>query len=86
MSAGPFDESSLFFRSLRHTLDEEQRARYEAVERERREYLRRAQIEAAVGMLEQSMPLTDTQRRALIELLAKSSNRNARYRICTVST
>jgi hypothetical protein len=69
MSGGPFDESSLFFRCLRHTLNDEQRAKFEAVERERREHRHRAQIELVVGMLEQTAPLQDAQRRAFVELL-----------------
>src|SRR5262245_8321753 len=69
MSGGPFDESSFFFRSLRHTLNDEQRAKFEAVERERRAHQHQAQIELVVGILEQTAPLQDAQRRALIELL-----------------
>jgi hypothetical protein len=69
MSGGPFDESSLLFRSLRHTLNDEQRAQFETVERERQMLRHRALIAVVVGLLEQTAPLQDAQRRALVELL-----------------
>ncbi len=64
-------DGSLFAKSLRHILTQEQFARYEVVERERREFQHRAQIELAVHTFEESVPLRDAQRRELIALLTK---------------
>jgi hypothetical protein len=68
---GPFTEESLLLKSLRHVLTAEQLAKYAAVARERRAYRHRARIELAVGMLEQGLPLRESQRHELIELLIK---------------
>lgn len=70
---GPFGETSVFFKSMRHTLNAEQWKQLDAVERERRAYRHRAQIELAVGMLDQTMPLRDEQRRAFLDLLARKT-------------
>jgi Na+-transporting methylmalonyl-CoA/oxaloacetate decarboxylase gamma subunit len=67
--AGLFHEDSLFYKSLQNTLTSEQFSRYDAVARERRQFRHRANIEQAVAILEQSMPLRDEQRRQLITVL-----------------
>ncbi len=64
-------DGSLFAKSLRHTLTREQFARYEVVDRDRREFQHRAQIELAVHTFEESVPLRDAQRRELLALLTK---------------
>jgi len=69
LQAGLFHEDSLLYRSVYHTLTPEQYARYEAVDRERREFRHRAAIELMVASFEQNMPLRDQQRRELITLL-----------------
>jgi hypothetical protein len=66
-----FQDGSLFTKSLRHALTQEQFARYAVMDRERREFQHRAQIELAVHTLEESIPLRDAQRRELLALLAK---------------
>jgi hypothetical protein len=68
---GLFQDGSLFAKSLRHTLTKEQFARYEVVDRARREFQHKAQIALAVHSLEESVPFRDAQRRELIALLAK---------------
>ncbi len=70
LQAGLFDGDSLFYKSLHNTLTSEQRTRYDAVERERREFSHRASIVQAVATWEQSIPLRDAQRRELITLLS----------------
>jgi hypothetical protein len=69
LQAGLFQEDSLLYKSLQHTLTSEQFARYAAVACERREFRHRANIELAATTLEQNMPLRDAQRRELITLL-----------------
>jgi hypothetical protein len=73
MQGGPFHEDSLLYKSLRNTLTDEQFAKYDAMTRERRAFRHRANIELAVTMLEQAMPLRDGQRRELIALLEKET-------------
>lgn len=70
IQSGVFQNDSLLAKSLRTTLTGEQRGQYDAAIRERREWRHRAQIELAVQVLEQAMPLRDQQRTALIQLLA----------------
>ena len=71
---GLFGDASLFRKTLRHTIDEEQAARYAAVDQERRAYRHRASIELAVAMIEQALPLTDEQRRTFVDLVARWLN------------
>jgi hypothetical protein len=73
LQGGLFDEHSLLAKSIRHTLTDEQYARYDATARDRRAYRHRAQIELAVRILEESVPLRDAQRRELIALLTKET-------------
>jgi hypothetical protein len=64
-----FAETSLLAKSLSHTLTAEQIANYDVVVNERRKLRLRANIEMAVMMIEDSAPLRDSQRQALIKLL-----------------
>jgi hypothetical protein len=74
LQGGPFTEDSLLNKSLRTTLTEEQFSRYEGVAGERRAFRHRANVELAVAMLEQAMPLSGVQRRELIALLQKETS------------
>jgi len=73
MASGPFEADSLFSKSLRHTLSDEQFAKFDAVVKERRAFRHRAQIELAVNNLEQTLPLRDSQRQEFIALLTKET-------------
>jgi hypothetical protein len=73
LHAGLFDGDSLFYKSLHNTLTDEQRARHDVVDRERREFSHRASIELAVNTWEQSVPLREAQRRELITLLTNQT-------------
>jgi hypothetical protein len=68
-----FDGNSLFYKSLHNTLTSEQWAKYDAAERERREFSYRVSIERAVFTWEQNMPLREVQRRELIALLTNQA-------------
>ncbi|HEV8063021.1 MAG TPA: SIMPL domain-containing protein [Gemmataceae bacterium] len=69
LQAGLFREDSLFHKSVYNTLTTEQRTSYDALERERRQYRVRANIELTVSNLEQMAPLRDEQRQKLITLM-----------------
>ena len=73
LQVGLFHEESLLYKSLQHSLSNEQYARYEAAERERRNFRHRASIELSVSVLEQNVPLRETQRRDVIALLTKDT-------------
>jgi hypothetical protein len=73
LQAGLFYDDSLLYKSLHNTLTGEQFARYDAIARERRAFRHRANIELAVTVLEQAMPLRDAQRRELITLLTNQT-------------
>jgi hypothetical protein len=73
MNGGPFEAESLFAKSLRHTLTGEQIPKFDVAAKERRAFRHRAQIELAVDLLEQTMPLRDAQRQDFIALLLKET-------------
>jgi hypothetical protein len=66
---GFFDDRSLLIKSLHHTLTAEQFALFEASERERLALRQRARVEEAVAMMEQYVPLPESQRRDVIARL-----------------
>lgn len=73
LQAGLFHDTSLFAKSLRNTLSDEQFASYEALRRERQTFHHRAQVELAIALLEQSMPLESKRRRELVSFLLKET-------------
>lgn len=70
LQAGLFHEDSLLCKSVRRTLTDEQVARYEGLEQERRATRHRAGIERAVGLIGRTAPMREAQRQDLILLLA----------------
>jgi hypothetical protein len=73
LQAGVFHDDSLLLKSVRHALTAEQLPRYEALARERRAFRHQAAIGSAVQTIEQTAPLRDAQRRALIALLERET-------------
>jgi len=69
MTAGLFGDGSFFSKSIRKTLSEEQLAKFEDVNRERRRYRYRAAIESAMVSLENSVALLHSQHEAIVTLL-----------------
>jgi hypothetical protein len=74
LQGGPFTDDSLLCKSLHTTLTDEQLTKYDTFAAERRVFRHRANVELAVSMLEQAMPLRQTQRRELIALLEKETS------------
>jgi hypothetical protein len=82
LRGGSFLDNSILAKSLPHTLTAEQLGKYDMVVTERRALRHRANIEMAVMMLEDSAPLRDAQRQALITLLTtetKPPRKSASY-------
>jgi hypothetical protein len=69
MQSGIYDDSSLFQKVLRQTLNREQSLRYEQQERERRKFRYEAKIELVLSNLENSISLRAEQRQRLVKLL-----------------
>ncbi len=69
VQSGAFDDSSLFHKVLRQTLDTEQTVRFERQERERRKFRYEAKIELVVSNLENAISLRAEQRQRLVKLL-----------------
>jgi hypothetical protein len=69
MQTGLYDDSSLYQKVLRQTLNHEQAARYEQQERERRKFHYEAKIELAMSNLENSISLRAEQRQRLVKLV-----------------
>jgi hypothetical protein len=73
ISAGLFDDGSLFHKTLRKTLTAQQSIRYEQNQRDRRAFRYQAKVDLAVAMLENAMPLRDEQRQRFTRLLMEET-------------
>jgi Zn-dependent oligopeptidase len=78
-NSGLFDESSLFHKVLKRTLDPDQSAQYEQQQRERRKFRYEARIQLAVTMMEKGVPLRDEQRKKFVKLLAEDAEPPAKF-------
>lgn len=79
LSAGLFGDESIFRKTLRKTLTDEQSAQYDKIEQERRTYRYRAKIEFSVAMLDNGLPLNDEQRQRLVALLLAETKPPKRF-------
>jgi hypothetical protein len=68
-NAGILEENSLFAKTIATTLDPDQRATYEAAERERRRFRYQARVELIVLRLGRTLGLTSQQHRKLVDLI-----------------
>lgn len=73
LSAGLFGEASLFGKSLRKTLTDEQQAQYRVVVDERRRFRYRATIETSLITLSNTVTLRVEQHDALLKLLVEET-------------
>lgn len=69
LAAGLFREGSLFSKTLRSTLNDEQAARFARLQEERRQFRWRAKVELVVDMWTNTLGLTDDQRTRLVEAI-----------------
>jgi len=72
-SAGLFGDNSLFGKTVRRTLTDEQRIKYQAVVEERRQFRYRAAIEVSLHTLANTVALRHEQHEALIKLLVEET-------------
>ncbi len=73
LSAGLFGEASLFGKSLRKTLTDDQQAQYRVVVEERRRFRYRATIDASLITLGNTVTLRAEQHDALLKLLVEET-------------
>lgn len=71
--AGVLGKSSLFYKVLKRTLDDQQQVKFEQVQSERRAARHAAKIKLYIAQLERSCPFTHEQRTALEEILRKET-------------
>ncbi len=71
--AGLFNETSLFGKVLSRTLNDEQAAKHEQAERERRQFRYHAKLSLVVAIIERTMPLRDEQRERLIQVFKEET-------------
>lgn len=72
-AAGLFGDSSMFAKTLRKTLTEEQQAKYQVVVDERRRFRYRAMIEVSLVSLESTVALRHDQHEAILKLLVEET-------------
>jgi hypothetical protein len=72
-NSGLFDDDSLFHKVVGNVLDSEQELRYRQSELERRRFRYQANVATAVAVLENSIPLLDSQRQELIQLIIEQT-------------
>lgn len=72
--SGVLGKTSLFRKVLNHTLDPEQKEKFEQVQAERRAARHAARVKLFIVQLERSCPLTNEQRDNLRELLLTETN------------
>ena len=72
-AAGLFGESSIFAKTVRKTLTDEQQARYRTVLDERRRFRYRATIEVSLASLANTVALRHDQHEALLKLMVEET-------------
>ncbi len=72
-AAGLFGDSSFFGKTIRRTLTDEQQAKYQIVQEERRRFRYRAAIEVALHTLGNTVALRHDQHEAVLKLVAEET-------------
>jgi hypothetical protein len=73
LNMGPFGDGSIFSKTLLRALTPDQVTKFEAVDRERREFRYGAKVGAAIARLDGSLALSREQRRKLTEVIMKET-------------
>jgi hypothetical protein len=78
-NSGPFDESSIFFKSIKGTLDPAQTAKYDKTLNDKRLFRYKAKIDLTVAFLDNAVGFKADQRKKLAELLLAETKPPKRY-------
>jgi hypothetical protein len=73
LSSGPFGEGSIFLKTLKSTLNDEQAAKYQKVILDKKMFRYRSKVELAVAMLDNSVGLSAEQRRKFVKVLLEDT-------------
>ena len=79
LNSGLFGDGSIYSKTIRRVLSEEEDARYQRVIQDKNRFRYRAKIELVVAQLDQSVGLRDEQRRKLVELIMSETQLPTRF-------
>jgi hypothetical protein len=79
LNTGLFGDGSIFMKTLRKTLNEEQAAQYDKLQREKNQFRYWAKVNLAVAMLDQAVGMTAEQRRRLEKVLVEETRPPAKF-------
>ena len=79
LNSGLFGEGSIYGKTIRRVLGEEQEEQYQNALLEKNRFRYRAKIELVVAQLDQSVGLRDEQRRKLVELIVNETQPPTRF-------
>jgi len=79
LNSGPYDDGSIFAKTIPKTLDESQMALYQQVIHEKNQYRYRAKVELVVATLDQALGMKGDQRKQLVDLLLADTRVPSRY-------
>ena len=79
LNTGLFGDDSLYAKTIRRTLNQEQAARFESVSHERASFRFRATVDWFVVHLDKGLGLTDLQRKRFVELLVNEARPPRRF-------
>jgi len=79
LSSGLFGDGSIYAKTIRRVLSEEEDARYQKVIQDKNRFRYRAKIELVVAQLDQLVGFRDEQRRKLVELILSETQPPTRF-------
>lgn len=79
LNSGLFGDGSIYSKTIRRVLSEEEDARYQQVIQDKNRFRYRAKVELAVAQLDQTVGFRDEQRRKLVELIMSETQTPTRF-------
>ncbi|MGB2608454.1 MAG: hypothetical protein WBC80_05730 [Isosphaeraceae bacterium] len=79
LNSGLFGDGSIYSKTIRRVLSEEEDARYQQVIQDKNRFRYRAKVELVVAQLDQTVGFRDEQRRKLVELIMSETQTPTRF-------
>ncbi len=79
LNSGLFGEGSLYAKTIRTVLSDEEDAQYQKAIQEKSQFRYRAKVELVVAQLDQSVGFRDDQRRKLVDLIVNETSTPTRF-------
>src|SRR5271157_2788461 len=79
LNSGLFGDGSIYAKTIRRVLSEEEDARYQKVIQDKKRFRYKAKVELVVAQLDQSVGFRDEQRRKLVELILSETQPPTRF-------